>query len=453
MKDPAQAKTRLSDVLDVDGREKLALTLFENTLAFFAGMHQTELICVVTPSQRIGEISKAYGVESVYDDGSGGINGAAVLAGEQAKAKGVDRLLVVHADIPVLDSGEFQVLQAAANERDVVIVRSADNGTNALLLTPPNAIPFSFGKDSATAHEKAARLYGKSSVTVSFPHLSHDIDRFSDLADYPCLLEMAQTKRTTDGMSLFPIRGLPEVQSGDDVAQFIGDVLIRQGKTTAAGDIVVIAQKIVSKSEGRSMHLSQFKPSQQAIKIAKKTGKDPRKIEAILSESDSVLRLQDAAQGGLIITRHRQGWVCANAGIDESNLGQDSEDKILLLPVDSDASASKIRNGLEKRFGGPLGVIISDTFGRPWRSGLVNIAIGVAGVPALVDCTDKQDAYGRALVATIPAFADEVAAAAGLLMSKNSGIPAVVVRGLDWAVEESAKATDILRPISKELFI
>lgn len=220
-----------------------------------------------------------------------------------------------------------------------------------------------------------------------------------------------------------------------------------------SGDILVVAQKVVSKSEGRMVNLDAYQPSPEATTIAHEIGKDARKVEAILRESSDVLRKRRQAPDGLLVTRHRQGWVCANAGIDESNLGPDAEGLLLLLPEDPDASAARIRKDLELNSGARIGVIITDTFGRPWRQGLVNVAIGVAGVPMIVDWTQKSDAYGRGLRATLPAFADEVAAAAGLVMLKDAGIPAVIVRGLDWLDTNAASARDVLRPISEEMFL
>lgn len=218
-------------------------------------------------------------------------------------------------------------------------------------------------------------------------------------------------------------------------------------------DILVIAQKIVSKAEGRFRHLDDFTPSQRALELARQTGKDARKVEAILSESTDVLRAVNYPPEGLIVSRHRHGWICANAAIDESNVGPDQPDgTMLLLPEDPDCSARGIRAALEAVHDAPIGVIVSDTFGRPWRQGLVNIAIGTAGVPMIDDWVGCTDAYGRTLHATQPAFADEVTAMAGLLMGKSHGRPAVVVRGLEWQVAQDASARQILRPLKQELF-
>lgn len=251
---------------------------------------------------------------------------------------------------------------------------------------------------------------------------------------------------------LLSVPGIPEIRKGDDLGVLLVEALREAGSELQAGDIVAVAQKVVSKSEGRLVRLADYVPSTHALELAALTGKDARKIEAILSESSEILRAIRTAPDGLIIARHRQGWICANAGIDESNLGPGSEDMALLLPEDADRSARRLRTRLERHFPAPIGVIVTDTFGRPWRQGLVNVAIGVAGVSAVVDWKDRTDAYGRMLKATMPAFADELAAAACLLMTKDGSTPFVVLRGLDWADDASARATDVLRPMSQELF-
>lgn len=251
--------------------------------------------------------------------------------------------------------------------------------------------------------------------------------------------------------SAFAVPGIPEVAEGDDLASLIAVAL--DETHLEPGDIVVVAQKIVSKAEGRMKAYDDYVPSPEALCIADEIGKDARKVEAILSESSEVIRARRMGADGLLITRHRQGWICANAAIDESNLGAGKSGKLLLLPEDPDASARTLRAGLEKRFAGPIGVIVTDTFGRPWRNGLVNVAIGTAGVAAIVDWTDRTDAYGRGLKATLPAFADEIAAAAGLLMQKDAGRPVIVMRGLRWHDRPEASARDVLRPLSQELFL
>jgi len=446
MKDPAEAKTRLRPALANDAREGLALLLFDNTLTFLTDRHDGP-VGVVTRSPVIAGRAAARGVIVIPEPEAGDLNAAAALAAGWAVGIGADALLVLHADIPTLVESELQALLAAGARAPVVIAQSRDGGTNALLVSPPDAIGFHFGRQSAAAHEDAARATGLGAEVLALPYLSLDIDRPEDLA------EAIRLPRRDGSVRAYAVASIGDIGEGDDLAALIADATEATGMEIAPGDIVVVAQKIVSKAEGRLVPLADFVPSEQAERLAEEIGKDVRKVEAILNESTDVIRARRQPPDGLLITRHRHGWICANAGIDESNLGAGREGMLLLLPEDPDASARKIRAGLEARYGGPVGVIVSDTFGRPWRNGLVNVAIGVAGVPALVDWTTRTDAYGRGLKATLPAFADEVAAAAGLLMAKDAGLPVVVLRGLDWKDDQAASARHVLRPVEQELFL
>lgn len=446
MKDPSEAKTRLRPALDDETRESLALLLFDNTLRFLTSEHDGP-VGVVTRSPLIAERAAARGATVIAEPEGGDINAAATLASAWARRIGADGLLVMHADIPGLVPEELDLLLAEGREANVVIAASHDGGSNALLLTPPDAVPFLFGPRSADAHEIAAQASRRSVRRLVLKQLSRDVDRPADLAEVRPLVP------SSEATHIFAVPGVGEIGAGDDLVDAIIDAAQKAGTPLASGDIVVIAQKIVSKSEGRMVPLADFAPSQEALKIAEDIGKDARKVEAILRESISVIRARKQPGEGLLITRHKQGWICANAGIDESNLGQGREGMLLLLPEDPDASARKIRAGLEARFSGPIGVVISDTFGRPWRNGLVNIAIGVAGVPVLVDWSARTDAYGRGLKATLPAFADEVAASSGLLMAKDAGLPVVVLRGLTWQDDPEARAGQVLRPIEQEMFL
>lgn len=442
MRDPGDAKTRLRSVLDDAAREHLARSLFENTLRFFNGYEPAGLLAVVTPSPVIERLALSVGAEVLIDDGADGINGAASIAAAWALERGADRLLLMHADIPSLARNELDSLLAASLAHAVVIGASSDGGTNALLVSPPDAIPFRFGPGSAGKHEAAACQAGLSCAKLLLDNLSHDVDTPEDLA---------RTQRPD--IRLFAVPGIPEIAEGDDIGAIILAAIERNAERIEPGDVVAVAQKIVSKSEGRLRALDDYVPSAEALKIAGEIGKDARKVEAILQESQGVMRMRRQAPEGLLITRHRLGWICANAGIDQSNLGDGKEGMLLLLPEDPDASARRIRQSLEKAAMGPVGVVVTDTFGRPWRHGLVNVAIGVAGVPAVVDWNTRTDAYGRALNSTVPAFADEIAAATGLLMRKDGGLPVVVVRGLCWRVDEDSTANALLRQQEKELFL
>lgn len=246
--------------------------------------------------------------------------------------------------------------------------------------------------------------------------------------------------------------GIPEVKPGDAVAPLILNAIGQSGHAIEHGDILVIAQKIISKSENCYVSLDSVSPSEQALRIAKETNKDPRKVQVILDESHCILRVHKHPQQetGVIITRHRLGFVSANAAVDESNI--DKKDNVLCLPRAPDVSAQNIYKQMVAHTGKQIGIVITDTFGRPWRLGLVNVAIGLAGIPAMVDLTGQLDAAGRRLAVTKPAFADEVAAAAGLLMDKAGMTPVVHVRGLAWEFDTQSNASQLVRPLQEDLF-
>lgn len=225
-------------------------------------------------------------------------------------------------------------------------------------------------------------------------------------------------------LELIALDGIPEVQPGDDLAGFIAEAL-RAGDIGLRGDdVLVVTQKVVSKAEGRVVELASVQPSDRAREWAARWDKDPRQVELVLRESVEIVRMAD---GGLIIGRTRHGFVCANAGVDLSNVG--GGDVATLLPEDPDASAAAIRASLQAAFGVALAIVISDSFGRPWRNGIVNVAIGAAGIETLVDLRGTPDAQGRPMRSTIIAVADELASAADLAGGKTAQRPVVLVRG------------------------
>jgi coenzyme F420-0:L-glutamate ligase/coenzyme F420-1:gamma-L-glutamate ligase len=228
------------------------------------------------------------------------------------------------------------------------------------------------------------------------------------------------------------------------VARLIAEAAVAQGTPLVSGDVLVVSQKIVSKSEGRVLRLPDVTPSPIAEAMAGTLGRDPRLVEVILRESRRIVRMDR----GVLVTETHHGWVCANAGVDQSNV---DADVVALLPVDCDASARRIRDDLRARVRVDVGVLIADTFGRPWREGLVNVAIGVAGVAPLRSHLGEVDPAGRPLQATVLALADELASAAEPMMGKLDRIPAVIVRGLALAPsDEGSKA--LLRDPARDLF-
>jgi coenzyme F420-0:L-glutamate ligase/coenzyme F420-1:gamma-L-glutamate ligase len=240
------------------------------------------------------------------------------------------------------------------------------------------------------------------------------------------------------------IEGLPEIHMGDDLGRLIAEAATAQGTPLAAEDLLVVSQKIVSKTEGRVLRLGDITPSAESQAVAEEIGRDPRLVEVILRESRRVVRKD---KGVLIVETHH-GLVCANAGVDQSNVDADTA---CLLPEDSDRSARGLRDRLATLTGHRLGIIIADTFGRPWREGLTNVAIGVAGLEPLKSYLGEKDPAGHVLQATILALADELSSAAEPIMGKLDRIPVVIIRGLSWPRGESGSRS-LLRDPSRDLF-
>ncbi|MFY2509319.1 coenzyme F420-0:L-glutamate ligase [Vibrio pectenicida] len=252
-------------------------------------------------------------------------------------------------------------------------------------------------------------------------------------------------------MQMFSLSGLPDFKPGMDLVRHLIDALSAQGEYLQHGDILVVAHKVVSKTEGAVVDIETMSASDQAIELAEKVNKDPRKVQVILDQSARIVRsIKRAEQDeGILIAEHKLGFVCANAAVDESNT--DSAGQLITLPENPDRSAMQLCERLEAHFGCRLGIVISDTFGRPWRLGQTNVAIGLARVPAIQQMCGDDDAWGRELKVTAPAFADELAAASGLLMGKSDKCPVIIFRGLNWRTSDSS-AKQILRPIKEDLF-
>jgi coenzyme F420-0:L-glutamate ligase/coenzyme F420-1:gamma-L-glutamate ligase len=249
-------------------------------------------------------------------------------------------------------------------------------------------------------------------------------------------------------LELVALDGIPMVRPGDDLAALVLDGLARSGLALRAGDVLVLAQKIVSKAEGRLVDLADVTPSPRAISLAEAVRKDPRFVELVLAESRQVLR----AKPDVLIVEHRLGLVMANAGIDRSNVDGSDRELALLLPEDPDASAARLRAAIGSATGAEINVVISDSFGRAWRRGTMGIAIGAAGLPALLDRRGHPDLFGRALQVTMIGHADEIASAASLLMGQgDEGRPVVLVRGLA-PLQPHGRAQDLIRPESEDLF-
>ena len=242
-------------------------------------------------------------------------------------------------------------------------------------------------------------------------------------------------------LELIGVEGLPEIHPGDDLAALI----VTHAGSLRSADAVVVAQKVVSKSEGRIRTLRDVTPSDRAIELARPLEADPRMVQVILDETVRVVRADR-----VLIVETRQGFVCANAGVDRSNV--DGPDDVCLLPLDCDASAHALHERIHELTGVRVGVIVSDTFGRAWRMGLVNVALGVAGMPAVLDYRGRPDDFGMPLEATVVAIADELAAAAELLMGKTRRVPVVVIHGLEELDAAAGTGQELVRPSELDLF-
>jgi coenzyme F420-0:L-glutamate ligase / coenzyme F420-1:gamma-L-glutamate ligase len=244
-------------------------------------------------------------------------------------------------------------------------------------------------------------------------------------------------------VSIKALTGIKLVEPGDDLGVIAADALVTNRLVPQDDDVLVVVQKIVSKAEGRYVDLASVEPSARAMALAAEVDKDPRFVEVVLSETKRVVRHRP----GLLIVEHRLGFVMANAGIDRSNIDSEAVERVLLLPLDPDGSAAALRAHLTRVFGVRLGVVISDSFGRPWRKGIVGVALGAAGLPAFIDMRGRPDLFGRELKVTETGFADEIAAAASLVTGQaDEAVPMVLVRGLSWSAPELPVAAMVRSP-------
>lgn len=254
---------------------------------------------------------------------------------------------------------------------------------------------------------------------------------------------------TATTVSLTAVPGIPLIEPGDDLAAILIGALRAAAIELRDGDVVAVAQKIVSKAEGRYVDLAAVEPSPRASGLAVRLKKDPRHVEVVLGESTEIVRSRE----GLLITEHRLGHVMANAGVDQSNIDHPGgAERVLLLPEDPDGSCAKLKRALDEAFGAEVAVVMNDSFGRPLRNGVVGVAIGVAGLPCLRDLVGEPDLFGRALRVTEVAFADEIASAASMVMGQSGeGRPVVVIQGLTWR-GAPGRARDLVRPKQRDLF-
>ena len=463
-KSTARAKARLALLLDQTARQRLSLAMLEDVLAAVVPTIGSRMdgVFVATSDPDAMRVARTSGAlilaETEQRSESHSVDAASRILTEQ----GVEGVLTIPSDIPAVRAEDIAALLSTAGESNlaVLLVPSRDEkGTNAIWRRPPQAIPSRFGFDSFRKHQGEAEVLGLRWGMLRLPRLAVDIDEPEDLAAFLDIPGETRTRTLLEalgisgrlvaagrpGISLVGLRGIPEVVEGDDLVGLIMEAAKRTEIDLASGDVLVVAQKVVSKAEGRIVSLVEVLPSGLAREFAEAWGKDPRQVEVVLRESRRMVRMDR----GMIISETTHGFICANAGVDASNVP--GENRVSLLPVDPDGSALRLRKGLEDRCGAQVGVIVSDTFGRPWREGLMNVAIGVAGLSPLVSYIGQQDPHGHTLRVTELAVADELAAAAGLLMGKLERIPVVLIRGYGFRAFEG-RAQALVRSPERDLF-
>jgi coenzyme F420-0:L-glutamate ligase / coenzyme F420-1:gamma-L-glutamate ligase len=463
VKSSARAKARLASVLDPEARRRLALDMLEDVLAAVRPIlgQGVEAAYVVTSDGEAAGIARRWGAEVLAEEEQRSESHSVDRACEALVARGYGAVLTIPADVPAVQSEDLAaVLAEGTPGRGVVLVPSRDEqGTNALWRCPPLAIPARFGYGSFRNHQAEAEARSLTWAALRLPRLALDIDGPEDLETFVHLpgqsragrrlAQLAEAGRPVAPpgaqLAMVGLQGIPEVRPGDGLARLIIVAAARSGCDLQSGDVLVIAQKIVSKAEGRVVPLADVAPSGVAREFAESWGKDPRVVEVVLREAKRIVRMDR----GLIIAETNHGFICANAGVDLSNVP--GEDQVCLLPVDPDGSAMRLRKDLLDGCGAETAVIVSDTFGRPWREGLTNVAIGAAGLNPLVSYIGQKDPYGHTLRVTELAVADELAAAAGLLMGKLERIPVVLVRGYRFAVSDG-HARSLVRSPERDLF-
>jgi coenzyme F420-0:L-glutamate ligase/coenzyme F420-1:gamma-L-glutamate ligase len=450
------AKQRLAETLPATTRAALARAMLEDVLAALSEA-SLDRIVVVTPDAEVAAVAEQWDATIVREAESQGHTAAVARGAALARDWGASVLLTVPGDLPCLTADEVRrILDACRTAPAAVFVPSRSGlGTNAACLAPPDAVPLRFGEPSFADHLAAARALGIEPVVLHLAGAGLDIDRPEDVdalrrlgpgtrAAAALAVPAAAPPPRGARLTVFGIGDIPEVRPGDDLASLALAAAAAQGTPLQAGDVVVLSQKAVSKAEGRLVRVADVTPSPLAVEVGHAQKKDPRLIEVILRESRRIVRMDR----GILITETRHGQICANAGVDQSNVGLGWA---CLLPEDPDASARAFADRVRAELGVEVAVIVADTFGRPWREGLVNVAIGVAGLRPLQTYLGVPDAHGYTLQATILAVADELAAAAELVMGKLDRVPVAVVRG--YRLDPGpGSARELLRDPNLDLF-
>ncbi len=445
----ADSKRRMKTALSERERMELSARLLVRTLAALRSARNIQRTILVSPDPLARELARSAGAEAIDDHGVP-LNEAIRLGLDHATASGATTALIVPVDLAHVSATAIDslVAQWRAAGATSALLPALDGGTAALITPLPAVIQLHYGPGSAAAHLRELTAAHGSVLQLNSP-LAADLDTpesFNSVVEVP-------PQGADDGLIALPIGGLGEVMPNDDLPSLIAECVARfiNERNVAPlrpDDVISVTQKIVSKAEGAVVDLTTITPRPEAIEYAAKWKRDARQVEVVLREAVRVVRMDR----GVIITETAHGFVLANSGVDASNVGPRSGEIVTLLPRDPDASAARIRAAIAARTGVAPGVIVTDSFGRPWRLGITDVAIGIAGIAPLEDLRGQPDADGRVMAATVRAVADQIAAAAELALGKSARRPLAFIRGAKPTPSESGNIRESLMPPDWDLF-
>lgn len=441
----------MAPVLSEIERREFSARLLERTLIALGGAAEVQSVILVSPDPLARALARGGG-HVALDDGGVNLNQAVAIGLEYAASKGASNVMVLPVDLAEISAANIDALIGGWSGSQPGVLASPDGGTSTLLIPLPSAFVPQFGEQSATAHRTTlTQLHG--GVETLLSPLANDLDTPADLRTAVARERASTPHSTLSGLIALPIDGLGEITAGDELPAMIAEcvaVLIETGRVgeLQPDDVIAVTQKIVSKAEGAIVDLAGITPRPEAITYAERWGRDARQVEVVLQEAVRVVRMDR----GVIITETAHGFVLANSGVDASNVGPRSGEVVTLLPRDPDGSARRIREAIRERTGVAPGVIITDSFGRPWRLGITDVAIGVAGIAALEDLRGRPDADGRTMAATVRAVADQIAATAELALGKTARRPLALIRGAHPQVAEDGSVRSSLMPADWDLF-
>jgi coenzyme F420-0:L-glutamate ligase/coenzyme F420-1:gamma-L-glutamate ligase len=449
----ADSKRRMESALSEQERIELSARLLVRTLAALRNARSIGRTILVSPDPLARELARAAGAEAIDDHGAP-LNDAIQLGLQRASTSGASTALIIPVDLAHVSGGALDGLVSAwrASGASSALLPALDGGTAALITPLPTSISLHYGEGSAALHLRELSANYASVQQLNSP-LAADLDTPEDLSAVSAAGASQSAAAQQDGLIALPIDGLGEIQPNDNLPELIADSVQRFISERSLGplradDVISVTQKIVSKAEGAIVDLTSITPRPEAVAYAERWKRDARQVEVVLQEAVRVVRMDR----GVIITETAHGFVLANSGVDASNVGPRSGAIVTLLPRDPDASATRIRAAIAARTGVAPGVIITDSFGRPWRLGITDVAIGLAGIAALDDLRGQPDADGRVMAATVRAVADQIAAAAELALGKSAGRPLAFIRGAKPAPTESGSVRESLMPPDWDLF-